>query len=197
MSRNFFLHEKGICESKHVGEGTRVWANAHILPEARVGKHCNICEHVFIENKVVIGDHCTIKVGVSVWDHITLEDGVFVGPDVTFTNDLRPRAFFRRPEGHLIQTVIKRGATLGANSTILCGSTVGEFAMVGAHSLVTRDVPAHALVYGSPAKIVGRVCFCGEPLNEKDYCKACELDLKDNSEAKTIAKHGIKSPASP
>lgn len=150
-----FVHPQGICESKSVGEGTRVWAFAHVLPGAHVGAECNICDHVFIENDVVIGDRVTIKSGVQLWDGVTLEDDVFVGPNATFTNDLFPRSK-QYPE-KFARTVVRQGASLGANVTLLPGVTIGRKAMVGAGAVVTRDVPAMAIVVGNPARIVGYV----------------------------------------
>ncbi|MFT3714292.1 MAG: WxcM-like domain-containing protein [Archangium sp.] len=148
-----FVHPQGLCESKTVGAGTRVWAFAHVLPGARVGSDCNICDHVFIENDVVIGDRVTIKCGVQVWDGVTLENDVFVGPNATFTNDPFPRSR-QRPDAYA-RTIIKEGASLGANVTILPGLTIGRRAMVGAGAVVTRDVPPNAIVVGNPARIVG------------------------------------------
>lgn len=152
---NFFVHPQGLCDSKQVGEGTRVWAFAHVLPGARLGVDCNVCDHVFIENDVVIGDRVTIKCGVQVWDGVTLENDVFVGPNVTFTNDPFPRSK-QYPE-KFARTVVKEGASLGGNVTLLPGITVGKHAMVGAGAVVTRDVPPNAIVVGNPARIVGYV----------------------------------------
>lgn len=150
--RNFFVHEKGICESVNVGEGTKVWAFAHVLSGARIGADCNICDHVFIENDVIVGDKVTIKCGVQLWDGIRVEDDVFIGPNVTFTNDLFPRT--KQCPHNFLQTVIQEGASIGANATILPGITVGRKAMVGAGAVVTKNVPPHAVVVGNPAHII-------------------------------------------
>jgi acetyltransferase-like isoleucine patch superfamily enzyme len=150
-----FVHPQGICESTSVGEGTRVWAFAHVLPKAVLGRECNVCDHVFIENDVVVGDRVTIKSGVQLWDGVTLEDDVFVGPNVAFTNDRFPRSK-KYPEV-FARTVVKRGASIGANATILPGITIGQRAMVGAGAVVTKDVPANAIVKGNPARISGYV----------------------------------------
>ena len=140
-------------ESESIGLGTRIWAFAHILPGARIGSCANICDHTFIENDVIIGDRVTIKCGVQLWDGVTLEDEVFVGPNATFTNDRFPRS--QQYQAVIPRTVVRRGASIGANATILPGITIGEYAMVGAGSVVTRDVPAGAIVTGNPARITG------------------------------------------
>jgi acetyltransferase-like isoleucine patch superfamily enzyme len=152
---NYFAHEKAIVESKKIGHGTRIWAFAHILPGARIGRECNICDHTFIENDVVIGNRVTVKCGVQLWDRVRLEDDVFIGPNVSFTNDSFPRSK-KKPE-RFEKTVVCRGASIGANATILSNITVGRNAMVGAGSVVTRDVPPNAIVQGNPARIEGYV----------------------------------------
>lgn len=148
-----FVHPSGICESEHVGDGTRIWAFAHVLPGARLGSDCNINDHVFIENDVVVGDRVTVKSGVQLWDGVRLGDDVFVGPNATFTNDPFPRSK-QYPES-FAQTVVGPGASIGANAVILPGVRVGRRAMIGAGAVVVRDVPAHAIVVGNPARIVG------------------------------------------
>jgi acetyltransferase-like isoleucine patch superfamily enzyme/dTDP-4-dehydrorhamnose 3,5-epimerase-like enzyme len=152
---SFFLHPQGLCESDHVGEGTQIWAFAHVLPGAVIGKDCNICDHVFVENDVVIGDRVTIKCGVQLWDGLRIEDEVFIGPNVSFTNDPLPRSKVRPPE--FLKTRIATGASLGANATILPGLVVGEHAVVGAGAVVTRSVPPQAIVFGNPARIMDYV----------------------------------------
>src|SRR5450830_1573003 len=151
--KNFYEHPQALVESLTIGEGTRVWAFAHVLPGARIGAECNICDHVFVENDVTVGDRVTIKCGVQVWDGVTLEDDVFIGPNVTFTNDPFPRSK-HHPE-QFTRTRVCAGASIGANATILPGVTIGRNAMVGAGAVVTRSVPPHAIVIGNPAKIVG------------------------------------------
>lgn len=164
LDPSVFVHPMGLCESDTVGPRTRVWAFAHVLPGARVGADCNICDHAFIEGGAVVGDRVTVKNAVLVWDKVTVEDEVFLGPNMVFTNDLRPRAAHRTgPEGFL-PTLVRRGATIGANATIVCGVTIGEQAFVAAGAVVARDVPTHALVAGNPAKQLGWVCTCGERL---------------------------------
>ena len=159
------VHPLALCESDDVGEDTRVWAFAHILPGARVGARCNLGECVFVEGGASVGNDVTVKNGVAIYDRVTIEDEVFLGPNATFTNDLRPRSGTLKitPE-EFAPTRIARGASIGANATIVCGVTVGSWAMVGAGAVVTRDVPPHALVVGVPARAVGWVCTCGERL---------------------------------
>jgi UDP-2-acetamido-3-amino-2,3-dideoxy-glucuronate N-acetyltransferase len=189
VADNYFVHERAICESKQIGSGTRIWAYAHILPGAKVGANCNLGENVFVENKVSIGAHCTIKNGVSLWDFVTLEDGVFVGPNAVFTNDLRPRAFIRRNSDAFLPTRVMRGASIGANVTIICGATIGPYALIGAGTVVVGDVPPHALVVGNPGKVIGKVCFCGAAINAHDFCAACNLPLSANSETQAAHLH--------
>lgn len=149
----YFKHPTAIVESSSVGDGTRVWAFAHILPGAQVGRDCNICDHTFIENDVIVGDRVTIKCGVQLWDGVRIEDDVFIGPNATFTNDDFPRSR-RRPE-QFLSTVVKKGASVGANATILPGITIEEHAMIGAGAVITRNVPRNAVVSGNPGRIMG------------------------------------------
>jgi UDP-2-acetamido-3-amino-2,3-dideoxy-glucuronate N-acetyltransferase len=144
------IHPLSDVQSPHIGDGTRIWQFCVVLPAAKIGMECNICSHVFIENDVVIGDRVTIKCGVQLWDGLRIEDDVFIGPNVTFTNDPLPRSR-QRPEKFLLTTV-QQGASIGANATILPGLSIGRGAMVGAGSLVTKDVPANELWIGSPAR---------------------------------------------
>ncbi len=150
-----YQHPQAIVETKSIGKGTRVWAFAHILPGAVIGSECNICDHVFIENKVTVGDRVTIKSGVQLWDGVILEDDVFVGPNATFTNDPFPRS--RQHPAECPKTHVRMGASIGANATILPGLTIGQNTMVGAGAVITRDVPPNAIVVGNPARITGYV----------------------------------------
>jgi UDP-2-acetamido-3-amino-2,3-dideoxy-glucuronate N-acetyltransferase len=150
-----FIHPQAICETTNVGENTRIWAFVHILPQAKIGRDCNICDHVFIENDVLIGNNVTIKCGVQIWDGIILEDEVFVGPNVTFTNDIFPRS--KQYPDSFLNTVIRKGASIGANATILPGLTIGESAMIGAGAVVTKSIPPYAIATGNPAVITGYV----------------------------------------
>jgi UDP-2-acetamido-3-amino-2,3-dideoxy-glucuronate N-acetyltransferase len=148
-----FVHEQALCESDAIGARTRIWAFAHVLEGARIGEDCNICDGVFIEGDVVVGDRVTVKCGVQLWDGVVLEDDVFVGPNATFTNDRFPRSrqWLKANE----ETVVRAGASIGANATILPGLEIGLGAMVGAGAVVTRPVPPHAVVTGNPARITG------------------------------------------
>jgi acetyltransferase-like isoleucine patch superfamily enzyme/dTDP-4-dehydrorhamnose 3,5-epimerase-like enzyme len=149
------FHPTALVESPHVGEGTRVWAYAHILPGARIGRNCNICDHTFIENDVIVGNRVTIKCGVQLWDGLRVEDDVFIGPNATFTNDRFPRSGQHPPE--YARTVLKRGASIGANATLAPGIVIGEMAMVGAGAVVTHNAPPHSKLAGNPARIIGYV----------------------------------------
>ena len=151
----FFQHPNALVESANIGEGTRIWAFAHVLPGAVIGRDCNICDHTFIENDVFIGDRVTIKCGVQIWDGITIEDDVFIGPNVTFTNDPFPRS--KRFLREYPRLIVKSGASIGANATLLPGITIGVKSMIGAGSVVTKSVPDGTLVVGNPARIVGPV----------------------------------------
>lgn len=178
----YFTHPHALVETPYIGEGTRVWAFAHVMSGAVIGAQCNLGDHCFIENGARVGDRVTIKNGVSVWRGVRIEDDAFVGPGVVFTNDRRPRAFIRVPEGELLTTRVGRGATLGARSTILCGLEVGEYAFIAASATVTRDVPAHALMIGSPARQQGWVCRCAHQLEaaapERWFCPICCLHYR-------------------
>jgi UDP-2-acetamido-3-amino-2,3-dideoxy-glucuronate N-acetyltransferase len=166
-----FVHEKGLCESADVGPRTRVWAFAHVMDGAVVGADCNIGDHAFIERGARIGDRVTVKNAVLVWDGVTVEDEVFLGPNMVFTNVRDLRAALRPRPDQFLPTRIRRGAAIGANATIVCGTTVGERALVGAGSVVVADVPAYALVAGNPARRVAWVCLCGQRLDETLRCE--------------------------
>jgi UDP-2-acetamido-3-amino-2,3-dideoxy-glucuronate N-acetyltransferase len=168
-----FVHPLAACESDDVGARTRVWAFAHVMAGAVVGADCNVCDHTFVEEGARLGNGVTLKNGVSVWTDVTLEDGVFVGPNAVFTNELRPRAWRQREDVVIVPTVVRNGATLGANATVVCGTTIGRHAFVAAGAVVTRDVPAHALVAGNPARRKGYVCTCGMPLKGSGRALAC------------------------
>jgi UDP-2-acetamido-3-amino-2,3-dideoxy-glucuronate N-acetyltransferase len=174
-----FIHEKSICESKNIGDGTKVWAFAHILPGAVIGKNVNICDGVFIENDVIVGDNVTIKCGVQLWDGLRVSDNVFIGPNVTFSNDKYPKS--KCYPDTFSQILIEEGASIGANATILPGVVIGKNSMIGAGAVVTRNVPPYATVIGNPAKIIN---YNTQPLTHPDTfitrnktlnVKACRL----------------------
>ena len=157
-----FIHDKAICESRDIGTGTKIWPFAHVLSGATIGQDCNICENVFIENDVIVGDRVTVKSGVQLWDGVRLGDDVFIGPNVTFTNDKLPRS--KKYQSAVLKTVVETGASIGANATVLPGLAIGTFSIVAAGAVVTRNVPAHALVAGNPARIVRFVSESGEAI---------------------------------
>ena len=152
------IHPLSDVKSTNIGENTNIWQFCVVFPEARIGTGCNICAYVLIENEVVVGNDVTVKSGVQLWDGVTLEDNVFVGPNVTFTNDLLPRS--KNPDWKLSKTVVKKGASIGANATIICGITIGEGSMIGAGSVVTKDVLPNTVVAGNPAKIIKEINTC-------------------------------------
>ena len=145
------IHPLSDVQSKDIGAGTSIWQYVVVLPEAKIGADCNICSHCFVENDVVIGDRVTIKNGVQVWDGLRIGDDVMVGPNVTFTNDMKPRS---KQKFDIMITTVNRGASIGANATILPGITIGDNAMIGAGAVVISDVPMNAVVVGNPAKII-------------------------------------------
>ena len=165
-----FVHPRGLCESDEVGPGTRVWAFAHVLAGASIGRDCNICDGAFIENGVSIGDRVTVKNQVMIFEGVHVGDDVFLGPGVIFTNDLRPRAHIKRHGAELHRTRVHEGATLGAGVVVVCGLTIGQHAFVGAGAIVARDVPAHGFVLGNPARLIGWACVCGERLPDDLRC---------------------------
>jgi len=167
-----------IDEGAQIGDGTRVWHWTHICGAAKIGKGCSLGQNVFVGNRVVIGDNVKIQNNVSVYDNVTLEDDVFCGPSMVFTNVYNPRSAIPRKH-EFRDTLVKRGATLGANCTIVCGVTIGEYAFVGAGSVINRDVPAYALMLGVPAKRAGWMCYCGVRLTLSDsnphtQCGTCD-----------------------
>ena len=165
-----YVHPRGLCESDRVGPRTRIWAFAHVLPGAEVGADCNVGDHAFIEGGARVGDRVTVKNAVLVWDRVTVEDEVFLGPNMVFTNDLAPRVGFRKAPEELVPTLVRRGATIGANATVVCGVTIGRHAFVAAGAVVVDDVADHALVAGNPARRIGWVCACGRRLGEPLAC---------------------------
>ena len=149
------IHPLSDVKSKNIGKDTNIWQFCVVFSEAKIGDNCNICANVLIENEVTVGNNVTVKSGVQLWDGVTVEDDVFIGPNATFTNDLFPRS--KNPDWKLSKTVIKKGASIGANATILCGITIGKKAMIGAGSVVTKDVPDGELWLGNPAHFVKKI----------------------------------------
>lgn len=186
----YFVHPNGLCESPHIGKDTKIWAFAHVLPQARLGSDCNICDNVFIENDVVIGDRVTIKCGVQVWDGIEIMDDVFIGPNATFTNDRFPRS--KQYPDEFLRTVVKTKATIGANATILPGLTIGENAMIGAGAVVTRSVPPFAIVVGNPAKIIGYADAVGST-NESIKVSTSSKPAVTNTNVSGVTLHTFKA----
>jgi acetyltransferase-like isoleucine patch superfamily enzyme len=170
LDPSVFVHPMGLCESDRVGPRTRIWAFAHVLPGAQVGADCNVGDHAFIEGGARLGDRVTVKNAVLVWDRVTVEDEVFLGPNVVFTNDLTPRVGFRKAPEELVPTLVRRGATVGANATVVCGVTIGRHAFVAAGAVVVGDVADHALVAGNPARRLGWMCTCGRRLGDSLVC---------------------------
>src|SRR6476646_3432968 len=176
---NVLVHPLALCESVTIGENTRVWAFAHVLPGARIGKDCNICDHVFIENDVVVGDRVTIKCGVQLWDGLRVADDVFIGPNVTFSNDKYPKS--KQYQTKVEETHIGRGASIGGGASVLPGLRIGARAMVGAGAVVTHDVPARAVVSGTPARIVGYVDTKRSASSPAAVVMADESDIRETS----------------
>lgn len=175
---SYYRHPTAIVdEGAQIGEGSRVWHFVHVCEGARIGKGVSLGQNVFIGNKVVIGDRCKIQNNVSVYDNITLEDGVFCGPSMVFTNVYNPRAFIERKDQYR-NTLVQRGATLGANCTVVCGVTIGKYAFVGAGAVVNKDVPDFALMVGVPARQIGWMSIYGE-----------QLDLPLEGAAETVCSH--------
>ncbi len=166
----YFRHKTALLGPKaHIGEKAKIWAFVNIQDGAVIGKSCKICDGCFIEKGVVIGDRVTLKNGISVFEGVTLEDDVFCGANVVFINDRYPRS--RRNDPWVLEkTLLKKGATLGSNATVLCGVTIGEYAMVGAGSVVTRDVESYTIVAGNPARFQGYACRCGRKLSIPSRC---------------------------
>ena len=160
----YFAHAQALVETEDVGQGTRIWAFAHVLPGARIGSGCNICDHAFIETGAVLGNNVTVKNGVAIWQGVTVEDNVFLGPNCVLTNDSNPRAYIKKSGEALEPTLICANATVGANATILCGIKIGRYAFIGAGAVVLRTVPDFALMVGNPARQVGWMCRCASRL---------------------------------
>lgn len=167
-------HESAyVDDGAIIGTGTRIWHFCHIMSGAQVGAHCSIGQNVNIGGRAVLGDGVKIQNNVSIYDDVIIEDDVFCGPSMVFTNVINPRAFVERKDEYK-QTLVKRGASIGANATIVCGVTLGEYCFIGAGSVVTKDVPAYTMTYGSPARFIAYVCKCGAKLGDDLRCKKCD-----------------------
>ncbi|MBI4717681.1 MAG: N-acetyltransferase [Planctomycetes bacterium] len=190
-----FVHPAAICESSVVGAGTKVWAFAHVLEGAEIGRDCNIGDHTFIEGGARIGDRVTIKNQALIWEGVTIEDDAFVGPGVIFTNDRFPRSprtpsareRYQNKSTWLEPTIVRRGASIGAGVIVICGVTIGRWAVVGAGAVVTRSVADHRLAIGRPARSTGWACVCGRALSEGLVCPACGRRFVLHGEQLTIA----------
>lgn len=178
MCMNYQVHESAIVDDgAQIGEGSRVWHFVHVCSGAKIGKGVSLGQNVFVGNKVTIGDQCKIQNNVSVYDNVHLEEGVFCGPSMVFTNVYNPRSLIERKNEYR-DTLVKKGATLGANCTIVCGVTIGEYAFIGAGAVINKDVPAYALMVGVPAKQIGWMSEFGE-----------QLDLPLSGETSAVCEH--------
>lgn len=176
-----------IDEGAEIGEGTKIWHFTHVQSGARIGKRCMLAQNVYVGGGAVIGDDCKLQNNVSVYSGVTLGNGVFCGPSCVFTNDLTPRALYPKGTEHFVKTLVKDGATIGANATVVCGHTIGRNAMIGAGAVVVTDVPDHALMLGVPAKPAGFVCTCGETLDGL-ICRVCGRIFDKSGEGLTELK---------
>lgn len=177
---NVFIHPTAeVADSAIIGNGTKIWNQAQIRNNAEIGENCVISKNVYIDEHVKIGNGVKVQNNVNIYHGVTVEDDVFLGPSMTFTNDMYPRAF--NSNWHITNTLVKKGASVGANATIRCGVTIGEYAMVGSGSVVTKDVPSQALVVGNPAHQIGWVCKCGYKLDNNCKCNECgeSYSIKD------------------
>lgn len=177
--KNYFVHESSIIDDDvEIGEGTKIWFFCHIQRGARIGKKCSLGQNVNISNNVKIGDGCKIQNNVSLYEGVELEDYVFCGPSCVFTNDLTPRAKYPKGSAGYKKTLIKEGASIGANATIVCGHTVGKWALIGSGAVVTKNVPDYALMLGVPAEVKGYVCECGQSLHFDKNTAECNCGRK-------------------
>jgi len=168
------IHPTSEVLTNNIGDNTTIWQFCVILPDTKIGENCNICSHVYIEDNVHIGSNVTIKNGVLIYEGVVIENNVFIGPNVTFTNDIYPRS--KNRSFKLKKTIVREGASIGANSTILAGIVIGEYAMIGAGSVLTKSVGKQELWYGNPAKFRGYVCKCGEICDESLICEKCKRE---------------------
>lgn len=175
---NIYIHESSfVGENAKIGDGTKIWQFCNIMDDSELGKNCSIGQNVFVESGVIVGNNVKIKNNISLYTGVICEDDVFLGPNCVFTNVLNPRSFIEK-KGEFKTTLIKKGATIGANATIVCGNIIGEYALIGAGAVVTKNVPNYALIYGNPAQIKGYVCKCGEPLRAIQDGYQCDICKK-------------------
>ncbi len=185
-----FVHESAyVDEGAEIGSGTKIWHFCHVMPRARIGERCNIGQNTFIASEVVIGDNVKIQNNVSIYAGVVIEDDVFLGPSMVFTNVINPRSHVSRRDQYE-RTLVKQGASIGANATIVCGATLGRYSFVGAGSTVTRDIPDYALVYGNPARVRGWICHCG--VNLSFVGGDAREDARCDSCASSYLKQGLK-----
>lgn len=176
--KEYFSHPTAeIEEGSVIGEGTKIWNSSHIMKGARIGRNCILGQNVFVGSKVVIGNNVKVQNNISIYDDVTVEDDCFLGPSMVFTNVINPRAFIER-KNEFKKTLVKRGATIGANATVVCGVTLGEYSFIGAGSVITKDINPYWLVYGNPARHKGFVCKCGNKLTFENDIAACSCGQK-------------------
>ena len=181
--KNYFVHKSAfIDEPVEIGEETKIWHFSHIMSGAKIGKNCVVGQNCFIGGRAVLGNRVKLQNNISVYDLVTLEDGVFCGPSCVFTNDLNPRSLYPKEKEKWVPTLVKEGASIGANATIICSITIGRYAFIGAGAVVNHNVPDYAVVVGAPARVIGWMCECGEKLNFGDNketsCKKCSKKYK-------------------
>lgn len=196
MKEEIFVHESSyIDENVTIGKGTKIWHFSHVMSDCEIGESCNIGQNVVISPYVKIGNYVKIQNNVSVYTGVICEDGVFLGPSCVFTNVSNPRSFIERKSEYK-KTIIKQGASIGANVTIVCGNNIGKYALIGAGAVVTKNVPDYALIIGNPGKVKGYVCKCGEKIsfeNNKAICLNCGLEYKkDDEHVSCIRERGGK-----
>lgn len=192
MEKNYFVHESSFVDDGcEIGEGTKIWHFCHVQSGARIGKGCSLGQNVNVSNNVIVGDGCKLQNNVSLYEGVELEDNVFCGPSCVFTNDLTPRAKYPKGRANYKRTLIREGASIGANATIVCGHSVGRCALIGAGAVVVCNVPDFALMLGVPARIAGYACRCGERMafeNSEAMCTSCgrKYRMNENSEVKEL-----------
>ncbi|HEX3355017.1 MAG TPA: acyltransferase [Terriglobales bacterium] len=199
LEKKFFVHPKALVESEDIGDHTRVWAFAHVMNGARIGADCNIGDHAFVEAGVHLGNNVTVKNGVSIWQGVEVEDDVFLGPNCVFTNDPNPRAYIKKTGDSLVSTRVRTRATIGANATIVCGITIGQYAFIGAGTVVIRDVPDFAMMVGNPARQIGWMCVCATKLptpvvpksDSPLTCSSCGSSFALASAGKLVLKNSL------